>query len=421
MNLAQQYGDISTFKLITLPVIVINHPDYVQRVLQKNHMNYDKDVFLFNVSKTFLGNGLVTSVGGESWLRQRRLMQPAFHRQRIADMGSLITNATVQLLERWNVKAQQDQILNVEEEMTELTLKIVGETLFSMDVSGTSDSFGLAYAEVNRALTNYLRFPLIPLTWPTPQGQRYKRAIQTMNEIAYSIIRQRRKSGEDKGDLLSMLIQARDEETGEGMSDQQLRDEVMTLLFAGHETSAKALTWTWTLLAQHPDVEARLHEELDKVLSGRVPTMADLPNLPYTHMILEESMRLYPPSWQVMRQAIQDDEMGGYHIPAHTIIFWSQYVVHRNPAIWDNPEQFDPLRFSPEAVKARHSYAYIPFSGGPRVCIGNNFALAEMQLILATIAQCYRLRLAPGMSAVEPVALITLHPNHAQMQLHPRS
>jgi cytochrome P450 len=420
MNLAQQYGDVSTFKLINLPVVVISHPDYVQRVLQKNNTNYDKDVFLFNVTKAFLGNGLVTSVGGESWLRQRRLMQPAFHRQRIAAMGSVITDAAVQLLERWGVKAQQDQVLNVEEAMTDLTLKIVGETLFSMDVSGASDSFGQAYAEINRALTNYLRFPLIPLSWPTPQGQRYRRAIETLNEISYSIIRQRRESGEDKGDLLSMMLQARDEATGEGMNDLQLRDEVMTLLFAGHETSANALTWTWVLLAQHPDVEARLHEELEKVLSGRVPTMADLPNLPYTRMILEESMRLYSPSWQVMRRAIQDDEFGDYHIPANTIIFWSQYVVHRHPAIWENPEQFDPLRFSPEAVKARHSYAYIPFSGGPRICIGNNFALAEMQLILATIAQRYKLRLAPGSPAIEPVALLTLHPNHAQVQLQPR-
>ena len=204
------------------------------------------------------------------------------------------------------------------------------------------------------------------------------------------------------------------------MNEVQLRDEVMTLLFAGHETSAQALTWTWYLLARHPEAEKQLHEELATVLTGRVPDMADLPNLPYTRMVIEESMRLYPPSWQVMRQAIADDELGGYHIPAHTIIFWSQYVVHRHPAFWENPEEFRPLRFAPAEVKKRHNYAYIPFSGGPRICIGNTFALAEMQLILATIAQRYRLVLAPQAPEVKPVTLITLHPNQVQVQLQPR-
>ena len=419
-DLVRQYGDISQFRLLTFPVVVINHPDYVQHVLQKKNTNYDKDVFLFNTARTFLGNGLVTAVGGESWRRQRRLMQPAFHRQHIAQMATLMTEATLQLLKHWEKEVEEQRVLNVENEMTRLTLQIVGKALFTMDVSATSDAFGQAYAEVNAALTNYLRFPLIPLTWPTPRGRRYKQAIRTMDEIAYAIIRQRQQSKEERSDLLSLLVQARDEESGEGMSDRQLRDEVMTLLFAGHETSAKALTWTWYLLSQHPDVEQQLHRELDTVLGGRVPTMEDLSALSYTRMVLEESMRLYPPSWQVMRQAIEDDTIGGYHIPAHTIIFWSQYVVHRHPAFWHHPEQFDPLRFSPEEVKKRHPYAYIPFSNGPRVCIGNSFALAEMQLVLATIAQRYRLVMDPDARPVEPVALITLHPSHARMHVQPR-
>ena len=420
-QLTRTYGDISQFRLITLPVVVINHPDYVQRVLQKNHLNYDKDVFLFNTARTFLGNGLVTAVGGESWLRQRRLMQPAFHRQRIAAMGTLMTDATRTMLEQWQRVAEQEQLLNVEEEMMRLALQIVGQALFTMDVSGASDPFGRAYNQINKALTDYLRFPLIPITWPTPRGIRYKQAMKVVDEISYKIIRERQASKEDKGDLLSMLLGAKDEETGEGMSDLQLRDEVLTLLFAGHETSAKALTWSWYLLSQNPAAEAKLHAELETVLGGRTPTMADLPNLPYTRMVIEEAMRLYPPSWQVMRQAIADDEIGGYPIAGHTIIFWSQYVVHRHPDFWENPDEFRPERFAREEVQKRHSYAYIPFSGGPRVCIGNSFALAEMQLVLATVAQKYRLVLPPGSASIEPVALITLHPSHALMQLQPRT
>ncbi|MBE3560041.1 MAG: cytochrome P450 [Ktedonobacteraceae bacterium] len=418
-SLRQQYGDIAQFRLLTMPVVVISHPDYVQQVLQKKYTNYDKDVFLFNVSRSFLGNGLVTAVGGESWLRQRRLMQPAFHRQRITAMGQVMTDTTLKMLEHWQVCTNQDQTLDIEEEMMRLTLQIAGLVLFTMDVSGTSHAFGQAYAQVNTALTDFLRFPLIPLSWPTSRGIRYRRAIRAMDKIAYDIIHRRRQSNEDANDLLSMLLQARDEETGEGMSDLQLRDEVMTLLFAGHETSAKALTWTWYLLAKHPHVERKLHEELGSVLEGRTPTIADLPRLPYARMILEESMRLYPPSWQVMRQAREEDEMGGYRIPAHTIIFWSQYIVHRHPDFWENPEQFDPERFSPEQGQKRHSCAYIPFSSGPRMCIGNALALTEMHLILATIAQRYRLALVPDNTSVEPIPLITLHPGRFRMRLEP--
>ncbi|HET8841372.1 MAG TPA: cytochrome P450, partial [Ktedonobacteraceae bacterium] len=346
-HMTSTYGDVSQFRLLNLPIVIINHPDDVQRVLQKNHKNYDKNALLFNASKTVFGNGLVTNAGGEVWIRQRRLMQPAFHRRRIEGLGSMMTDSIVSVLSDWD-NMRDKQVFNVESEMMRLTLKIVSLALFSLDISPESNPFGQACAEVNTCLTNFVRFPLIPLTWPTPQGRRYQRALQTIDEICYSLIRERRESKEDSGDLVTMLLQARDEETGEGMSELQLRDEVVTLLFAGHETTAVTLTWIWYLLSQHPDVEERFHNELDTVLNGRVPTMEDLAQLPYTKMVVDEAMRIYPSAWEVMRHTIQDDELGGYHIPAGTILFWSQYIVHRHPEFWDNPEEFIPERFLPE-------------------------------------------------------------------------
>jgi cytochrome P450 len=415
-HMTRTYGDVSQFRLLNQPMIIINHPDDIQRVLQKNHMNYDKDALLFNASKTVFGNGLVTNIGGESWLHQRRLIQPAFHHQRIDAMGSLMTAAANDIVEEWNNLSDQQQVIDMDAEMMRLTLQITSKALFSVDIAHESKQFSQACDQVNKTLTNFIRFPLIPLSW----RQRYKRAIQTMDEISYSLIRQRRESNEDTGDLLSMMLQTRDEETGQGMDEQQLRDEIITLLFAGQETSAEALTWTWYLLTQYPEAEAQFHAEIDRVLNGRIPTIKDLPQLPYTKMLIEESMRIYPPAWEVMRNTINDDELGGYHIPARSMLFWSQYTVHRHPDFWENPEEFKPERFLPEAVKKRHSYAYIPFSNGPRLCIGNSFSLVEIQLALATIGQRYRFTLPAGAPPVEPVALLTLHPSYASMRLEAR-
>lgn len=420
-HMTQTYGDISQFRLLGLPITIINHPDDIQRVHQKNHINYDKDVLLFKASKTVFGNGLVTNPGGENWIRQRRLMQPAFHRRRIDTLGTLMSDSILSVLSDWNNLAEKQPIINVEAEMMRLTLKIVSQALFSTDVSPASNPFGMACDDVNTCLTKYIRFPLIPLSWPTPVGRRYQRALRTIDEICYTLIRERQESKVAGDDVVSMLLEARDEETGEGMTEVQLRDEVVTLLFAASETTAVTLTWIWHLLSQYPEVEAQFHAEIDAVLNGRTPTMSDIPKLRYTKMIIDESMRLYPSAWEIMRHVIADDELSGYHIPAGATLFWSQYIVHRHPDFWENPEEFIPERFLPEAVAKRHTHAFSPFGSGPRLCIGNNFSLTEMLLTMAIMGQHYRFKRPTGAKPVEPVALLTLHPSTSAMYLEPRA
>ncbi|MDP3767798.1 MAG: cytochrome P450, partial [Dehalococcoidia bacterium] len=249
---------------------------------------------------------------------------------------------------------------------------------------------------------------------PTPTNLRFRRAMRTLDDIVYGMIEARRNNGADKDDLLSMLLEARDEETGEGMSDKQLRDEVFTMFTAGHETTAAALAWTWYLLSQHPEAEGRLHNELGSVLSGRTPGLDDLQRLPYTRMVIEETLRLYPPVWSIGRMALREDTVLGYRIPAKGQVLLSSYVTHRHPEFWDEPERFDPERFAPERAASRPRYAYFPFGGGPRQCIGNEFAMMEAQLALATLAQRYRLRLVPG-QVVEPEPAVTLRPRHGVM------
>jgi cytochrome P450 len=286
--------------------------------------------------------------------------------------------------------------------MLRLTLRIAGQTLFNIDLSDETHTVGQAVATVNKLLSEYLYAPFPPFTIPTPRSR-------SLDQVVHDIITQRRQQNTDAGDLLSMLLLARDERTDQGMNDQQVRDEVMTLLIAGHETVATALTWTWYLLSQHPEVERRLHSELDEVLGGHLPTVEHLARLSYTRMVIEEVLRLYPPAWVFGRKAIDADEIAGYVIPANSMIVLSPYMTHRHPAFWEDAEAFDPERFAPEREASRPHYAYFPFGGGPRVCIGNNFALMETQLVLATIAQHYRLRLLSG-HPVEPEALFSLRP-----------
>ena len=419
-TLAQDYGNMVRIKLFIWPTLIINHPDYIKRVLQENYGNYDKNVPIFNVFRPLLGNGLVTNYGGENWLQQRRLMQPAFHRQRIADIGAIISEATAVMLERWEEHARSQQPLDVAEEMMHLTLQIVGKALFSSNINDQTNAFGWAFSQVNAFLIEHFNHPFPPLSVPTPRNRRFKAALRTLDSVVYDILEQRRQSKEEHRDLLAMMMDARDEETGVGMNDKQLRDEIMTLLVAGHETVANALAWNWYLLAQNPEAEGKLHSELDSVLKGRVPIVEDLARLPYARMVFEETMRLYPPVWIIMRKAIKDDEIGGHHIPAKSYILWSTYALHRHPDFWERPEAFEPERFTPERVAARPRHAYVPFSHGPRVCIGNSFALTEAHLIIAAIAQRYRLVLVPDQK-VESEALMTLSPrNGIRVQLHSR-
>jgi cytochrome P450 len=306
--------------------------------------------------------------------------------------------------------------------MMRLTLTIVCQTLFSSDISTEADEVGQALTTVLKHTIDRMQslFDLAEIL-PLPENRRFYEALRTLDQVVYGMIKERRRSGRDTGDLLSMLVFARDEETGQSMSDKQLRDEVMTIFLAGHETTANALGWTWYLLSRHPEVTRRLEAELAEVLDGRTPTLDDLSKLNYTSMVIQEAMRLYPPAWIIGRNAVEADQIDGYDIPADSSIILSPYVTHRHPGFWDNPEGFDPERFSPQQTKDRPYFAYFPFGGGPRLCIGNNFALMEAKLVLATVAQRYRLELVPG-HPVEPEPLVTLRPKYGLlMTLRPRN
>jgi cytochrome P450 len=410
LAMTQQYGDIVRIRLLLWPAYLVNHPDGVKHVLQENQQNYNKDLYPYQIFKPLLGRGLVTN-DGKSWLHQRRLMQPAFHRKRLAAFGSLMTDATVMMLDQWQDFAERAQQLDIAAEMLRLTLRIVGQALFNIDLSDETRIVGQALITVNKLLSDYIYAPFPPLNVPTSRNRLIQTAFRTLDQVVQGIINQRRQQNMDTDDLLSMLLSVRDEETGQRMNDQQVRDEVMTLLIAGYETVSTALVWTWYLLSQYPEMEHRLHSELDIVLRGDLPTVEHLVELPYTRMVIEEALRLYPPAWIFGRKAIADDKIGGYSIPANSMIVLSPYITHRHPALWEHPEVFDPERFTPERSAGRPPFAYFPFGGGPRMCIGNNFALMEMQLILATIAQRYKLRLVPG-HTVEPEALLSLRPRY---------
>ncbi|HEY0320787.1 MAG TPA: cytochrome P450 [Pyrinomonadaceae bacterium] len=415
MELWQQFGDVFSYHgLFTM--YQLHRPEHAEYVMQTNNKNYRKGRS-FALLKSSIGDGLLVS-DGDSWLQQRRLAQPAFHRQRIAGFARIMADATLEMVERWRSAASQDEPLEVNSEMMRLTLGIVGRTLFSTDLSRDADWVGQALGVIREHIVRRSFATVrLPESFPTRQHREFRKAVQTSDDMVYGLVAERRSNGKNNGagdDLLGMLMSARDEETGEGMTDKQLRDEAMTIIAAGYETITQALSWTWYLLSKHPDVERRLHEELEVVLGGRAPVFDDLQKLTYTRMVFEEAMRLYPPIYGIMRTANAEDEIGGYYVPANTEIFICPYITHRHPEFWDNPEDFDPERFSPEAASARPHYAYFPFGGGPRQCIGNSFAMMEAQVIIATVAQNYRLELVPGYT-VEPEASVTLRPRYGIM------
>ncbi len=412
----RRYGDVVRYQLGPWPLFLIAHPDGVKHVLQDNHTNYLKSQD-YRILKRLLGEGLVTSEGA-LWLRQRRLIQPIFHRQRVAGFGAIMSAATLEMLARWEALAAERRPFDVASEMARLTLKIVGLALLSVDLSNEADAIGRALKAANERFAHFDLGMLLP--WlPSRRNRDFHQAMRTLHRLVDEIIAERRREGRERGDLLSLLLAARDESTGEPMNDRQVRDEVLTLILAGHETTAMALSWTWYLLAQHPEVERKLEAELRAALGGRPPTVADLKDLNYTGMVIDEAMRLYPPVWAVGRSPIEDDEIGGYRIPKRSIVMLSQYVTHRHPAFWEEPERFEPARFSAHGGQARPRYAYFPFAGGPRQCVGNVFALTEANLILATIAQRYRMRLVEG-HPVELQPLVTLRPRYGiRVRLEP--
>ncbi|HKB66091.1 MAG TPA: cytochrome P450 [Pyrinomonadaceae bacterium] len=406
-NLAAQFGDLSYFRLGPQEAFFLNHPDYIKDVLVTNHSSFHKGLALQR-AKRLLGEGLLTSED-EVHRRQRRLAQPAFHRSRIASYAAVMTAYGLQTSARW----RDGDALDMSAEMMQLTLGIVGKTLFDADVVSDAQEVGEAMTVV-MDLFNTITIPFFELLQklPLPQLRRFDAAKARLDAIIYRLIEQRRLAGEDRGDLLSMLLLAQDTEVdGGGMTDEQLRDELMTIFLAGHETTANALTWTWYLLSQNPEAEARLHEEIDRVLAGRVPGFDDVAKLKYTEMVLAESMRLYPPAWALGRLAMEDFEIGGYVVPRKSLVLMSQYVMHRDPRYFAEPFKFNPERWTAEARESRPQFSYFPFGGGPRRCIGEGFAWMEGILLIATIARQWQMRLVPNHPVVlKPV--ITLRPKH---------
>jgi cytochrome P450 len=399
--------DIVYGRVLFLHSFIVNKPEYIEHVLLGNQRNYRKGDFLRRMLGPLLGDGLLISEG-DFWRRQRRIAAPAFHARRIGELVAAMVSCTEKRVARWRT---QSAPFDLASDMFELTLDIVARTMFSTDVTAeiaTLRRLMEVVVAVRPGLLDLLGFP----QWlPRPQAAAYRRTISEFEALVARLLAERHADGRDRGDLLSMLLAARDPETGEGMSDKQLRDEILTILLAGHETVANALTWTFYLMARHPEAEARLHDEVDRVLGGRAARFADLAELRWTGMVIDEAMRLYPPAHSLSRTAVGEDRIGGLHVPAGASVTISMYLTHRNPNLWPEPERFDPERFAPEAVAARHRFAYLPFGGGPRICIGNSLALAEAKAILATIAQHYRVRLAGG-HPVEPIGRITLRPKN---------
>ena len=411
----QALGDVVNIRLGPRLMYQVNHPAGVQHVLQENNHNYTKEGFKTDFVDLVVGDGLITS-DGDLWLRQRRLMQPAFHRQQIQEMAAMMVQSTEQALQGWEAALKSGEPVDISAVMMHLTLDIANRALFSTDIDavagGEIDQIARALTVITGDVSYRYERPFYPLWAPTARNRRYKDAIDTLNTIIYRIIHNRRALLEANPeaappDLLTTLMTARDADTGEGMSDRQLRDEVTTLFFAGHETTAITLIWAWVLLARHPEVEARLHAEVDQVLNSRLPTYMDLERLPYTRMIIDETLRLYPAAWLTNRMAVSADVICGYAIPAKAFITLSPYATHHHPDFWPQPEKFEPERFDPARKSEHHPYAYFPFGAGPRLCIGRSMALVEAPLILATIAQRYRLCLDASRPVV-PWAAATL-------------
>jgi cytochrome P450 len=388
MNLTRQHGGLVQFKLLTKMYMLATKPEYVKHILQSNHHNYIRGKSV-ETGRVLLGNGLPLS-DGDFWLSQRRIIQPAFHRQKLTTLATTITHTIQEHLASWQKHSQTHQPFDMEDEMTKLTLSIIIKTMFSAKISdeqvkALGDAFRTASAFM---LWKSQQMVNIPLWVPLPKIVAYNKAAKVLNEIVYPLIEEGRKNPQD--DLLGMLLNAKDEETGTGMSDAQVRDEIITIFFAGHETSAMALTWAFYLITKNPHVESKLIGEIDQVLNGRTPTIEDLPKLAYTKQTIDEVLRLYPPAYLFAREAVTDQELDGFLIPAGTMIFITPYVTHHDPTYWNDPETFDPERFTSENITKRSKDIYYPFGAGPHVCIGNNLAMMEMQLTLTMIYQRFK-------------------------------
>jgi len=412
-KISRQYGDVVYLPLGRQHIYYVGHPDAIRDILV-THQNKFKKSRMLERARVLLGDGLLTSEG-QHHRRQRRLVQPAFHRDRLAGYGAVMVDRAAILRDQWPAGQPFDAL----QEMMRLTLAIVAKTLFSTDVDSEADEIGSALTQVFDLFEVILMpFSEILEKLPLPAVRRFKRARKRLDETIYRLIAERRACGGDAGDLLSMLLLAQDEEGSGGMTDEQVRDEALTLFLAGHETTADALTWTWYLLSQNPEAEAAFHAELDRVLAGRLPTFDDLPQLRFTESVFAETLRLYPPAWGIGRRALEDYPIGDFVIPALSVVLMSPYVVHRDPRWFADPLTFRPERWMADDP-VRPKFAYFPFGGGARVCIGERFAWMEGTLLLAVIGQRWRLRLEPG-HRVETHARITLRPKHGMRTIPER-
>jgi cytochrome P450 len=402
----EEHGDVARVKLGPLEVTLVSHPDLVEDILVTRNRLWQKDRFM-EVLRPILGEGLLTSEG-DFWRRQRRLAQPAFHRDRIASYGEIMVEHAARLASKW----QHGEVRDVHVDMMHLTLEIVAQTLFGANVGDHADDVGIALHSVLAVAADPLELFLpILKRLPTPQRRRFDSAVKKLDTIIYGVIEKRRASDAPEGnDLLSMLLHARDDDGGR-MSDKQLRDECMTLFLAGHETTALNLSWTWLLLSQHPEIAAKLRRELEEVLADRPARFSDLPNLRYTGHVIAESLRMYPPAWSMGREAREDIEVGGFHVPRGGQVWFCPWAIQRDPRWFDDPDTFRPERWAGDLAKTLHRYAYFPFGGGPRFCIGQAFAQMEAVLLLATLARAFRVEVLPKPRAT-PEPSVTLRPKH---------
>lgn len=418
-NLFDDHGDVTTFRLLMNKIVVLRHPHHIRHILQVKPNNYDRSTVFHKMARNLFGRGLATIEGGQAWRNMRRLMQPSFHYQRVASMAEHMVAVINARLDLWAERS--GEVIDAGTEMRALTLRVVARALFALEEQGIIDRFHNAIETVDAELAAYTQFPLLPLSVPTAGHRRFWASYTIIEEILDYVITQHLTDQVDRGDLLSMLIQAVDESTGLRLTDEQLRDEVFVMLFAGHETGANVLTWVWYRLGMHPEVQLRVQQEIDNELDGRSPTLADCTKLPYTQSVIDETQRMYPQQWQGWRKALEEDEIGGFRIPAGTDIFYSPYHVHRHPEFWDAPEEFRPERFSPEEVAKQDRSAYLPLGSGPHKCIGSQFALTEMMLVIASTVQRFRIEL----ESTEPVAakpMVTLVPaKPIRVRLLPRA
>jgi len=405
-QLTREYGDVLRWCGL-MDIYLLNDPEDVRRVMTQAWPQYHKDNIDYRILRLTMGNGLVTN-DGPDWVRQRRLMQPMFHNRVVNGFDGAINTCTEALVQRWSAR-RADDAFALDRDLSRLTFQVVGATLFGADIDAHADEVA-AMLEVMNVNPKTLRALLTQWPWiPTRGNREFARHLATLDRIVYGLIERRRASGEARSDLLGLLLAARDADSGEAMAEKQIRDEVVTLMLAGHETSSTALGWIFHLLAQHPVIEQVLVDELVRELDGRPAQAGDLVRLPYLKQVVQESMRLYPPVWGMSRSLAADCEFGGYRLPRGAYVAILPYALHRHPAHWREPERFDPERFSPQRSAKRHAYCYLPFAAGPRTCIGLGMAMLEIQLVLARLVPLFRVRPVPGHPIV-PLASVTYRP-----------